>query len=220
MDEDETLRLFSNCAGVILLEVPVGGPTRCMWMKMGSSVCSATALAWSSEKFLLQVRQYVCGWRQDIRLFSNCAGMILWEVLLAGPITCMWMKMRSSVCSVTALAWFCYKFELFCGVVYVVTLHFWHFCWCRGFYHRTQSDFFLFLFPHAGPTRCMWMKTRSSICSVTTLAWSCEKFLLQVRRVVRLTFLLLSLYSVSSTIVLKLLQIHEHSFKASGTLWN
>ena len=36
--------------------------------------------------------------------------------------------------------------ELFCGVVCVVTLPFWHFCWCRGFCHRTESDLFLFLF--------------------------------------------------------------------------
>ena len=35
--------------------------------------------------------------------------------------------------------------ELFCGVVYVVTLPVWHFCWWRGFCHRTESDLFLFL---------------------------------------------------------------------------
>ena len=35
--------------------------------------------------------------------------------------------------------------ELFCGVVYVVTLPFLHFCWCMGFCHRTESDLFLFL---------------------------------------------------------------------------
>ena len=35
--------------------------------------------------------------------------------------------------------------ELFCGVVCVVILPFWHFCWCRGFCHRTKSDLFLFL---------------------------------------------------------------------------
>ena len=34
--------------------------------------------------------------------------------------------------------------ELFCGVVCVVTLPFWHFCWCRGFCHRTESDLLLF----------------------------------------------------------------------------
>ena len=38
--------------------------------------------------------------------------------------------------------------ELFCGVVCVVTLPFWHFCWCRGFCHRTESDLFLFLSDH------------------------------------------------------------------------
>ena len=36
--------------------------------------------------------------------------------------------------------------ELFCGVVCVVTLPFWHFCWCRGFCHRTESDIFFFLY--------------------------------------------------------------------------
>ena len=30
--------------------------------------------------------------------------------------------------------------ELFRGVVCVATLQFWHFCWCRGFCHRTESD--------------------------------------------------------------------------------
>ena len=38
--------------------------------------------------------------------------------------------------------------ELFCGVVWVVTLPFWHFCWCRGFCHRTESYLFLFLQLH------------------------------------------------------------------------
>ena len=39
-----------------------------------------------------------------------------------------------------------YVIELFCGVVCVVTLPFWHFfCWCRGFCHRTESDLFPFL---------------------------------------------------------------------------
>ena len=35
--------------------------------------------------------------------------------------------------------------EHFFGVVCVVTLPFWHFFWCRGFCHRTESDLFLFL---------------------------------------------------------------------------
>ena len=39
--------------------------------------------------------------------------------------------------------------ELSCGVVCVVTLPFWHFCWCRGFCQRTESDLFLFCFSAA-----------------------------------------------------------------------
>ena len=35
--------------------------------------------------------------------------------------------------------------ELFCGIVCVVTLPFWHFCWCRGFCHRTESNLLPFL---------------------------------------------------------------------------
>ena len=35
--------------------------------------------------------------------------------------------------------------ELFCGVVCVVTLPFWHFRGCRGFCHRTASDLLLFV---------------------------------------------------------------------------
>ena len=36
--------------------------------------------------------------------------------------------------------------ELFCSVVYVVNLPFWHFRWCRDFCHRTESDLLLFVF--------------------------------------------------------------------------
>ena len=36
--------------------------------------------------------------------------------------------------------------ELFCDVVCVGILPFWHFCWCRGFCHRTGSDLLLFVF--------------------------------------------------------------------------
>ena len=35
--------------------------------------------------------------------------------------------------------------ELFCCVVCVVTLPFWHFCWCWDFCHRIQSDLCPFL---------------------------------------------------------------------------
>ena len=44
--------------------------------------------------------------------------------------------------------------KLFCGVVFVVTLPFLHFCWCRRFCHtwRTESNIFLFLLN----TRGIW----------------------------------------------------------------
>ena len=35
--------------------------------------------------------------------------------------------------------------QLFCGVVCVVTLPFWHFCWCRGFCHLGLSQISSFL---------------------------------------------------------------------------
>ena len=35
--------------------------------------------------------------------------------------------------------------ELFCGVLCVFTLTFWHFRGCRGFCHRTESDLLFFL---------------------------------------------------------------------------
>ena len=40
----------------------------------------------------------------------------------------------------------CCLMELFCGVVCVVTLPLWHFCWYRGFCHRTGSDLLLFVY--------------------------------------------------------------------------
>ena len=39
----------------------------------------------------------------------------------------------------------CCLIELFCGVVCVVTLPLWHFCWYRGFCHRTGSDLLIFV---------------------------------------------------------------------------
>ena len=51
--------------------------------------------------------------------------------------------------------------ELFCGVVCVVTLPFWHFCWCRGFCHRTESDLFLFLF-HSILKQMSWCRVTAT----------------------------------------------------------
>ena len=50
---------------------------------------------------------------------------------------------------------------VFCGVICVVTLPFWHFCWCRGFCHRTETDLFLFLLSKG--------ITWNSICTTKTI---------------------------------------------------
>ena len=52
--------------------------------------------------------------------------------------------------------------ELFKGVVCVVTLPFWHFCWCRGFCHRTESDIFLPLLTGSLKIK-MWMYQTSKV---------------------------------------------------------
>ena len=61
--------------------------------------------------------------------------------------------------------------ELFCGVVCVVTLPFWHFCWCRGFCHRTESDLFPFLvipfFPLLSRAFEYIYKTKVLCCEIT-----------------------------------------------------
>ena len=57
-----------------------------------------------------------------------------------------------------------YIIELLCGVVCVVALPFWHFCWCRGFCHRTESDLFLFLVKND-----TWDFNITAICAVS--AW-------------------------------------------------
>ena len=44
----------------------------------------------------------------------------------------------------------CCLIEFFCGVVCVVTLPLWHFCWYRGFCHMTGSDLLLFVFIKLG----------------------------------------------------------------------
>ena len=50
--------------------------------------------------------------------------------------------------------------ELFCGVVCVVTLPFWHFHGCRGFCHRTES-FFIFPFIFCLFQNSQWSKVKA-----------------------------------------------------------
>ena len=56
--------------------------------------------------------------------------------------------------------------ELFCGVVCVVTLSFWHFCWCTGFCHRTGSDLLLFVLEY----------TKSALKEKDSTDWTNELF--------------------------------------------
>ena len=49
----------------------------------------------------------------------------------------------------------CCLIELFCSVVCVVTLPFWHFWWWRGFCHRTGSDLLLFVLGTLWSTSCV-----------------------------------------------------------------
>ena len=72
----------------------------------------------------------------------------------------------------------CCLIELFCGVVCVVNLPFWHFCWCRGFCHRTGSDLLLFVLQLVVPNlQCLFttfhleyplVNSRFCLCPCTT----------------------------------------------------
>ena len=62
-----------------------------------------------------------------------------------------------------------YVIELFCGVG-CVSLSFWHFCWCGGFCHRTESDLFLFLI--TGDIHLIMWNTN---LSVDLLPWAKEQ---------------------------------------------
>ena len=65
--------------------------------------------------------------------------------------------------------------EHFCGVVCVVTLPFWHYCWCEDFCHRTESDLFLFLLKQSqSASKCEWFffcHLKQFICWVCYQIW-------------------------------------------------
>ena len=52
--------------------------------------------------------------------------------------------------------------ELFCGVFNVVTLPFWHFCWCMGFCHRTESNLAFFSSKNHEKIR-KWFSSKSEL---------------------------------------------------------
>ena len=87
-----------------------------------------------------------------------------------------------------------YVIELFCGVVYVVALPFWHFCWCMGFCHRTESDLFLFLF--SSPEFTWLLRKSSSHFDSGSARWLC----FALHRFWKGVKILLLLYSTSNCI--------------------
>ena len=62
--------------------------------------------------------------------------------------------------------------ELFCGVVCVVTLPFWHFCWCRRFCYRTESDLFIFFIPHECATSVPYYIARTLNARIFEFVWA------------------------------------------------
>ena len=87
----------------------------------------------------------------------------------------------------------CCLIELFCGVVCVVTLPLWHFCWYRGFCHRTGSDLLLFvsislLLDKLVPKGICSQVLRSTVVDFSLFRWSkCPVFEIDKKK---LSFLL------------------------------
>ena len=68
----------------------------------------------------------------------------------------------------------CCLIKLFCGVVCVDTLPLWHFCWYRGFCHRTGS-------PPRSPPFCLYNVyanswTKLDVNTVNVVIFAGEKF--------------------------------------------
>ena len=65
----------------------------------------------------------------------------------------------------------CCLIELFCGVVCVATLPLWHFCWYRGFCHRTGSDLLLFVCTNVFGMHTHLMKHRANDLITLTITF-------------------------------------------------
>ena len=86
------------------------------------------------KEVYLQIFKCVSFW------LNGCCGE--WE---GGPVNhTSWVAVVTPTDRPKSVRNFC-LIELFCGVVCVATLPLWHFCWYRGFCHRTGSDLLLFV---------------------------------------------------------------------------
>ena len=102
----------------------------------------------------------------------------------------------------------CCLIELFCYAVCVVNLPFWHFCWCRGFCHRTWSDLLLFVFNSRYEKIIIWYKDINFLISKNRFLeikklrfFSCALFNLQI------TSKLVTRISQASKNIWKILQV-------------
>ena len=81
-------------------------------------------------------------------MFLSSITLLLWWMGRLGPVNLVnhtnWVAVVTPADRPKSVR-NCCLIELFCGVVCVVTLPFWHFCLCRGFCHRTGSDLLLFV---------------------------------------------------------------------------
>ena len=99
--------------------------------------------AWCGCWFVVYIRKFI------YKFFKVCAFLItrlLQEVrrLTSKPVNnTIWVAVVTPTDRPKSVRNRC-VIELFCGVVCAVTLPLWHFCWCRDFCHRTESDLFLF----------------------------------------------------------------------------
>ena len=107
--------------------------------------------------------------------------------------------------------------ELFCGVICVVTLPFWHFCWCRGFCHRTESDLFPFLLCWCCNEPAI-TKRRYSIVNISaTTAYFCFGCLVFCKRSIGFVIALLPSPTVLKGIVVAVcnhqrMSVFQHKF--------
>ena len=98
----------------------------------------------------------------------------------------------------------CCLIELFCGVVCVVTLSLWHFCWYRGFCHRTGSDLLLFV--------CICTKQKRS-------TEGCSKFKSPETRQVQERLVKYSKYSSWQSSYLYDIQVFYNKYLEDMTFW-
>ena len=112
---------------IYALRVSILWPLRLGWL-----------LVWCLDKEVyLQIFKRVSFWLQ------GCCGE--WEGWARKPVNhTSWVAVVTPTDRPKSVRNRC-LIELFCGVVCVVTLPFWHFRGCRGFCHRTESDLLLFV---------------------------------------------------------------------------